>query len=76
MILHIFSEFISNNTHTFRQLLPNNTTQFSTHQTILTFSEGYWQTMLQTFPDFTSLSNNTDIFRELLANNTTHFSRV
>ena len=32
-------------------------------QTTLTFSESYWQTKLQTFPDFISLSNNTDIFR-------------
>ena len=38
-------------------------------QIILTFSESYWQRILQTFPDFISLSNNTDIFRELLANN-------
>ena len=52
MIPHTFSEFISNNTHTFRELLPNNTTHFSGHQTILTFSESYWQAILQTFPDF------------------------
>ena len=49
MILHTFSEFISNITDTFRELLPNNITHFSRHQTILTFSESYWQTILQTF---------------------------
>ena len=57
---------------TFRELLPNNTTHFSRHQTNNTdISESYWQRILQTFPDFISLSNNTDIFRELLANNIT-----
>ena len=38
-----FSEHISNITDTFRELLPNNSTHFSRHQTIATFSEGYWQ---------------------------------
>ena len=69
MILHTFIEFISNNTRTFRELLPSNTTHFSRHQTIMTFSKSYWQTILQTFPDFILLANNTDTFRELLANN-------
>ena len=69
--VNTFSVFISNITDTFRELLPNNTTHISKHQTILTFSESYWQT-IQTFPDFISLSNNTDIFRELLSNNTAH----
>ena len=32
-----FSEFISNITDTFRELLSNNMTHFSRHQTILTF---------------------------------------
>ena len=36
------SEFISNNTDTFMELLPNNTIHFSRHQTIPTFSESYW----------------------------------
>ena len=95
MILHTFSEFITNSTHTFRELLPeentfsefisnitdtfrelfpNITLCFSKHQTVLTFPESYWQTILYTFPELTS--NNTDIFKELLANNTTHFSKV
>ena len=34
--------FITNNTGTFVELLPNNTTHFSRHQTILTHSENYW----------------------------------
>ena len=66
MILHIFSEFIPNNIHTFTELLPNNTTHIFRHQTV-TFSESYWQTILQTFPDFILLS---------MANTTTHFSGV
>ena len=36
------SDFISNNTDSFMELLPNNTTPFPRHQTILTFSESYW----------------------------------
>ena len=35
--VNTFSEFISNITETFRELLPTNTTHFSRHQTILTF---------------------------------------
>ena len=35
------SDFISNNTDSFMELLPNNTTHFSRHQTILIFSESY-----------------------------------
>ena len=89
MILHNFLEFVSNNTHTFSELLPNKSnhifrvhtnitdtfresTHFSRHQIILTFSESYSQTILQTFPDFISLSN-TEIFK---TNNTAHFSWV
>ena len=49
---------MSNITGTLRKLLPNNTTHFSRHQAILTFSESYWQTILHTFPELTS--NNTD----------------
>ena len=37
-----FSDFISKNTGTFMELLPTNTTYFSRHQAILTFSESYW----------------------------------
>ena len=74
--VNTFLNLISNITDTFSELLPNNTTHFSRHQSILTFSESYWQKMQQTFPDFILLSNNTDIFRELLANNTTNFSRL
>ena len=36
------SDFISDNTDSFIELLPNNTTHFPRHQTILTFSESYW----------------------------------
>ena len=63
MKLNTFSEFISNNTHNFRELLsnksrhifrvhitgtlkellPNNITPFSRHETILAFSGTYWQ---------------------------------
>ena len=35
------SDFISNNTDSFMELLPNNTTHFPRHQIILTFSESY-----------------------------------
>ena len=35
------SDFVSNNTDTLMELLPNNTTHFSRHQTMLTFSESY-----------------------------------
>ena len=41
------SDFVSNNTDTLMELLPNNTTHFSRHQTMLTFSESYWETILQ-----------------------------
>ena len=41
-IENIFSDFISNNSDTFIELLPNNTTHFSRYQTMLTFSESYW----------------------------------
>ena len=51
MILHTFLEFMSNNTHTYRELIPNNTTLFHTSNNT-EFSEGYWQTIQQTFPDF------------------------
>ena len=37
--VNTFSEFISNITETFRELLSTNTTHFSRHQTILTFSK-------------------------------------
>ena len=38
----------------------------------MTFSECYWQTIKQSFPEL--ISNNTNIFRELLVNNATKFS--
>ena len=41
----------SNNIDIFRELLANNTMHFSKQQTILTFSESYWQTILNTFPN-------------------------
>ena len=61
--VNTFSEFISNITGTSRELLPNNATHFSRHQSVLIFSESDRRTIRQTFPDFISLSNNTDIFR-------------
>ena len=72
--VNTFSEFISNITDTFRELLQNITTLFSRHQTVLTFPKSYWQTILYTFLELTS--SNTGIFKELLTNNTIHFSRV
>ena len=73
MILYIFSEFKSNNTHIFREFLPNKSKHISR-----VHIKHYWHfqgvspkqyyTLLQT-------SNNTNIFRELPANNTTNFSR-
>ena len=56
----------SSNTEIFKELLSNNTTHFSRHEAILTFSKSYLQTILHTFPEF--ISNNTDIFREFLPN--------
>ena len=74
MIIHTFSEFISNNTHTFSELLPNKSKHiFRVH------IKHYWHfegvTPKQYYPLFQT-SSNTDIFRELLSNNTTHFSRA
>ena len=40
------SDFISNNTDTFMELLPKNTTHFSRHRTILTFSESSFKVKL------------------------------
>ena len=71
--VNTFSEFISNITGTLRELLANNTTHFSRHQAILTFSESYCQTILHTSPELTS---SIMTFSELLGNNTTHFSRA
>ena len=61
-----FSEFISNIASTLMELLPNNTTPFSSHQAILTFSESSWQIILHTFPEF--IPSNSNIFREFLPN--------
>ena len=36
------SDFISNNTDSVMELLPNNTIHFPRHQAVLTFSESYW----------------------------------
>ena len=60
MIIHTFSEFISNNTHTFSELLPNKSKHiFRVH------IKHYWH-----FEGVTSESvlSNTDIFREFLPN--------
>ena len=45
----------------------------NSNQKILTLSESYYQTKVNTFSEL--ISNITDSFRELLPNNTTHFSR-
>ena len=74
MILHIFSELISNNIHTFRELLPKK----SKHIYRLHIKQ-YWHFQGVTPKQYCTLfqtSNSTDIFSELLANSTTHFSRV
>ena len=72
----IFRQLLSNNTHFSRAYIKQYSDIFkvtgkqyctlfqSLHQTILTFSESYWQTTPQTFPEFI-LSNN-DIFRKFL----------
>ena len=72
--MNTFSEFLSSNTHTFRELLPNKSKHiFRVH------IKHYWHfdgvTPKQYYTLFQT-PGNTDIFRELLANNTTHFSRV
>ena len=59
--------------HTFRQLLR--TLFQGLYQTIMIFSESYWQTVLPTFQIFYHYQT-TLTFSELLANNTTHFPRV
>ena len=64
---------MSNNTHTFRELLPNKSKHiFRVH------IKHYWHfeeiTPKQYHTLFQKLSN-TDIFKELLPNNTTHFSK-
>ena len=72
--VNTFSEFISNITDSFRELLPNDTTHFSRHQIIVKFSESYCQTIPHTFLKLTS--NTTDIFKDLLTSNTARFCRV
>ena len=46
---YILSEFISNNTETFRGILPQGTFCQSSYKIILTLSESYYQTILHTF---------------------------
>ena len=65
MIIHTFSEFISNNTHTFSELLPNKSKHiFRVHIKHYWHFEGVtrkqYYTLFQT-------SSNTDIFREFLS---------
>ena len=72
--MNTFSEFLSSNTHTFRELLPNKSKHiFRVHIKHYWHFEGFtpkqYYTLCQT-------SSNTDVFRELRADNTTHFSRV
>ena len=72
--LKTFPEFISNNIHTFRELLPNKSKQiFRVHIKHYQHFDGV--TPKQYYILFQT-PGNTDIFRELLGNNTTHFSRV
>ena len=39
---NMFQILYQHNTETLIELLPNNTTHISRHQTILTFSDSYW----------------------------------
>ena len=53
MILHTFSEFISHNIHTFKEL-PRNKSKLtfkSSYQTLLTLSGSYYQTIQHNLPD-------------------------
>ena len=72
--LNTFSEFLSNNTHTFRELLPNKSKHiFRVH------IKHYWhfeEVTPRQYYTFFQTSSNTDMFRELLSNNTGHFSRA
>ena len=43
---------------------------------MLTLSESYYQTRVNTFFQRSHQASNMNIFRELLSNNTTHFSRA
>ena len=74
MIIKPFSEFISHNTHTFRELLANRSKHiFRVH------IKHYWHFQGITLKQYYTLfqtSNSTDISRELLANNIIHFSRA
>ena len=72
--LNTFSEFISNDTHTFTELLPSKSKQI-----FIVHIKHYWHfdgvTSKQQYTLFQTLGS-TDIFRGLLANKTTHFFRV
>ena len=72
--LNTFSEFLSKNTHTFRELLPNKSKHiFRVH------IKHYWhfeEVTPRQYYTFFQTSSNTDMFRELLSNNTGHFSRA
>ena len=74
MIIHTFSEFISNNTHTFSELLPNKSKHiFRVH------IKHYWHFEGVTPKQYYTLfqaSSNSVIFTELLVNNTTHLSKA
>ena len=74
MMLHTLSEFISKNTHTFRELLPNKCKHiFRVH------IKYYWHFQRVTLKQYYTLfqtSNNTDISSELLVNNTINFYRA
>ena len=64
--------FIQNHTNVKKMITVLTFFQIS-YQTILTLSESYYQTRVNTFSEF--ISNITGFLRELLPNNTTHFSR-
>ena len=88
----LFQSFMSNNTNTFRELLPNKSTHFfritGTLRKLLPNNTTHFSRhqVILTFSEsywqtilhtFSELTSNyTDIFSELLANNTTNFFRA
>ena len=75
------SDFISDNTDTFMELLLNNTTDFSSHQTILTvtgkqyyivYIKKYWH--FQRVPS--KLNYNINLFSENISHNNNTFAEL
>ena len=74
MILNPFPEFMSNNTHTFREFLLNRSKHI-----FRIYIKHCWHFQGVTpkhYHTFFQTPNSTDISRELLPNNIIHFSRV